>query len=608
MTYQSLFTQYATLAGMSGTATQEFAEFDSVYGTTVVSVPTAAPVARRDYPDVVFVNKEGKRKAFVDEVKRMHEAGRPVLVGTASIADSEELSDALKAEGIEHEVLNARADIAARESLVIAQAGRAGAVTISTNMAGRGTDILLGGNPAMLARMWLTNALADALDAPDGAPAAAAAPALELPADVPAEAESLAAAARDALGARGEPMTRTEFELALSRASSDVEVDAASMPLEAALRAAYRAVKATFADALAEERETVISLGGLHVVGTQRHESRRIDAQLRGRAGRQGDPGSSRFILSLDDEIFRVFGGDKVKSIFSALRLSEDTPVESKQVTETLATVQQKVEAYYRYIRRQLYQYDVVAAQQRLTVYALRRKILGAPDDELLGVLAEQCETTANGILSEASATLKGGGAAAAAAEASASAVGKLRQFFGAALELGDAELAAGAELDASKAQSAARAALERKAAALDGARDSLAAATARYLLLVQLDTLWKQHIADMRSVQDMVGLRSVAGLDPLIEFREETSTLYERMLKVGRTSARARRAVRARAPCARRREQSSAQPRARAADPRSPRARPCRSRASCRPTAACIQHRLLLLPVHPVMIYMAYE
>lgn len=322
VTYQSLFKQYERLSGMSGTATQEVAEFQTVYGLRTVSVPTAAPMARRDYPDVVFVSPEGKRKAFVDEVRRMHDTGRPVLVGTSSVADSEALSEDLAAVNISHNVLNARPEKARKENLVIAQAGRLNAVTISTNMAGRGTDILLGGNPDVLARTWLLAEVFPEVSSEE-------AEAVSYPAQVSGDAQALAAAAAKALADDG-VVARDDIARLVARAAAAGPV--APDSAEASLRAAYEAVRAIFAEALAEEQEQVVSLGGLHVIGTQRHESRRIDAQLRGRAGRQGDPGSSRFILSLEDDLFRVFGGDKVKGLFNALRLSEDTPIESKQV------------------------------------------------------------------------------------------------------------------------------------------------------------------------------------------------------------------------------------------------------------------------------------
>ncbi|MGC8853071.1 MAG: preprotein translocase subunit SecA, partial [Hydrogenobacter sp.] len=305
ITFQNYFKLYRKLSGMTGTAETEALEFKEIYGLDVVVIPTHKPVRRYDHPDLVYKTKKEKWQAVVNYIKQEHQKGRPILVGTVSIEDSEHLSELLKKEGIPHNVLNAKHH--EREAEIIAQAGRLNAVTISTNMAGRGTDILLGGNPEYLAK--------------------------------------------EILAKRGKtPETATEEEW------------------KQALEEAYRITQ--------EEKEKVLQLGGLLVIGTERHESRRIDNQLRGRAGRQGDPGETRFILSLEDDLMRIFGGDRVKKMMEFLKIPEGEPIESRMVTKAIENAQKRVEAQNFQIRKRLLEYDNVMNTQRLTVYSIRRDIL----------------------------------------------------------------------------------------------------------------------------------------------------------------------------------------------------------------------------------------
>lgn len=306
ITFQNLFRLYPKLSGMTGTAMTEEAEFGKIYNLEVTTIPTNKPDIRINYSDVIYKNERAKYNAVVEDIIQMHEAGRPVLVGTISIEKSEYVSDLLKKRGIPHHVLNAKHH--EREAYIIAQAGRVGAVTIATNMAGRGTDILLGGNAEFLAKEMLDNS------------------------GITPESENYEA----------------EKEAALAEARSITEA----------------------------EHAKVVEAGGLHVIGTERHESRRIDNQLRGRAARQGDPGSTRFFLSLEDNLMRIFGGDKITALMNMMQVDENMAIENSLITRQIQSAQKKVETYHFDIRKSVLEYDDVMNIQREKFYAQRRKVL----------------------------------------------------------------------------------------------------------------------------------------------------------------------------------------------------------------------------------------
>ena len=316
ITLQNYFRLYEKLSGMTGTAETEAAEFHSTYKLDVIVIPTNQPMVRKDNSDVIYRTLPEKWDAVVEEIKECHEKGQPTLVGTVSVENSELIARRLQKEGIPHNVLNAKYH--EREAEIVAQAGRKGAVTIATNMAGRGTDILLGGNPEFMAREFLKR---DEID-PDEA-------------------------------------TDEQWEAALAQAKRIVE----------------------------EEHKEVVGRGGLHIIGTERHESRRIDNQLRGRAGRQGDPGSSRFFLSLEDDLMRIFAGDKVKALMQRLGMEKGTAIESRMVSKRIEGAQKSVEARNFESRKHLLEYDDVMNKQRETIYGLRRQLMEEPDQReyLLG-------------------------------------------------------------------------------------------------------------------------------------------------------------------------------------------------------------------------------
>ncbi len=320
ISFQNYFRMYTKLSGMTGTAMTEAEEFQKIYGLDVRTIPTNKPIKREDYEDVVYKTEREKFNAVMEELEDCIERKQPVLVGTASVAKSEVLSTLMKKRGISHEVLNAKNH--SREAFIIAQAGRAGSVTISTNMAGRGTDIVLGGNPGMLARAEVGN---------------------------PDDDESL----------------QQSYQLALQRFEKQCEA----------------------------ERQKVLDVGGLHILGTERHESRRIDNQLRGRSGRQGDIGTSRFYLSLEDDVMRIFGGERIMSLMDRLGIEEGEPIEHRWLSRSIEGAQKRVEAHNFEMRKNLLQYDDVMNQQRKTIYGLRRRVLAAGSDFPLVEFEEEPKT-----------------------------------------------------------------------------------------------------------------------------------------------------------------------------------------------------------------------
>ncbi len=360
ITFQNYFRMYKKLSGMTGTAETEAAEFHKIYKLDVVAIPTNRELRRHEYPDVVYRTKEEKYEAVVNGmiledgshangIRQLHESGQPVLMGTISIENSELLATLLKKAGIPHQVLNAKQH--EREAHVISQAGRKGAVTVSTNMAGRGTDILLGGNPEAMTRDYcLKNKLA--------IPYAAASPI------VGAEGGGTGSGGNGA----GPSSNMVLFQ---------VEGKIFQVPQEQ-----WKPIYEQFADQCRAERDEVIALGGLHILGTERHEARRIDNQLRGRAGRQGDPGSSRFFLSLEDDLLRVFGGERVKALMFRLGMTEGVPIESKLISRRIESAQQAVEAQNFEARKHLLEYDDVMNKQRETIYSIRRSALEGKDQK----------------------------------------------------------------------------------------------------------------------------------------------------------------------------------------------------------------------------------
>ncbi len=469
VTFQNYFRMYRKLSGMTGTALTEDNEFREIYALDVVEVPTNRPMIRRDHNDEVYINQKAKYRAILRQIAECHRKGQPVLVGTVSIERSEFLSDLLDKNGIKHTVLNAKHH--EREAEIVAQAGKYGAVTISTNMAGRGTDIMLGGNPEYMARTAMRRE------------------------DFP---EELVAAATET--------APTEDEVIL------------------AARARYRELYDKFREEIRPEAEKVREAGGLFILGTERHESRRIDNQLRGRSGRQGDPGESRFFLSLDDELMRLFGTrvEFIANTVVRLGMNEDTPISARILSNTIERAQKSIEGHNFARRKNVLTYDDVMNQQRHLIYKQRGEVLDGAD--LSKTLADMIE----GSIGDAVA------AALSSGDKAAWDLDGLRQRFLGLLTTPDSFRYASEEdipeAEAIEAELLARAnALYREKEALFGTE--ALREVERVILLRHVDTLWMEHLEAMEELKGSVGLNAYAQRNPVNEFRIVGNDMFAEMI-----------------------------------------------------------------------------
>eukprot|EP00270_Netrium_digitus_P000257 TRINITY_DN1023_c0_g1_i7.p1 TRINITY_DN1023_c0_g1~~TRINITY_DN1023_c0_g1_i7.p1 ORF type:complete len:715 (-),score=276.53 TRINITY_DN1023_c0_g1_i7:131-2125(-) len=538
ISYQNFFLQYPKLCGMTGTAATEADEFHKIYNLTVTIVPTNRPMSRKDESDVVFRVASGKWRAVVVEVARMHKLGRPVLVGTTSVEQSEDISLRLKEAKIPHQVLNAKPENVEREAEIVAQSGRVGAVTIATNMAGRGTDIILGGNAEFMARLKLKEMLMPRVvkKSDEELPFQKKGRGLaqkrnwkvsedlfpcELSSATLGLIEEAVTVAEEAWGKQAVEELEAEERLSFAcekGPTQDVVV--------AKLRVAFQAAMAEYRVYSDEERKKVVEAGGLHVVGTERHESRRIDNQLRGRSGRQGDPGSSRFFLSLQDNIFRIFGGDRIQGLMRAFNV-EDLPIESKMLTSALDEAQRKVEAYFFDIRKQLFEYDQVLNQQRDRVYVERRRALVA--ESLQEQMVEYAELTVDDILEanvDATQPKETWNLEALAA--------KMKQYCylldDLTMELLEENVSSFESLREYLHQRAV-AAYFTKREDIEKLVPGMMADAERFFVLSQTDQLWKEHLQALKFLQQAVGLRGYAQRDPLTEYKLEGYELFLSMM-----------------------------------------------------------------------------
>ena len=441
ITFQNFFRLYDKLSGMTGTALTEEAEFAAIYQLDVVEIPTNKPVIRKDHPDVVYKTEAGKYRAIVEQVKACHAKGQPVLVGTISIEKSEILSKLLKKEGIRHNVLNAKHH--EQEAQIVAQAGHFGAVTIATNMAGRGTDIMLGGNADFLAKADLAK--------------------MDLPEELLREADSYAE-------------------------TSDPEI--------LAVRAKYEELLKKHKATIADEADKVRAAGGLFIIGTERHESRRIDNQLRGRSGRQGDPGESRFYLSLQDDLMRLFSSDRVSSMMDSLGLDEDTPIDAKILSGAVENAQKSVEGRNFRSRKSVLEYDDVMNTQREVIYKQRQKVLDGED------LRENVLSMLRGVLEGYEAE-------------------ELRKFEGIFFPRG----AVSEDPDVEALYASAVQLYEKKEATItpDVMRE-----IERVIMLRVVDEYWMDHIDAMDDLKQGIGLRAYGQHDPVIAYKEEGFEMFE--------------------------------------------------------------------------------
>ena len=503
ITYQNFFLLYPKLSGMTGTAKTEEAELDRIYGLEVTCVPTHRKMIRNDLSDLVYKNQYVKWKSIADECLDVYTLGRPVLIGTTSVEKSELLASLLKEYGIPHNLLNAKPENLKREAEIIAQAGRKGAVTIATNMAGRGTDILLGGNVNYIARSELKRCLDSIF--------------FSLPTGKILDPDLKSLYNFLSLKIKNPNLSEDELTTYLSIAC---EKSFTNEPLVILLRAAYRILLEKYNRNITNEREEVIKLGGLHVIGTERHESRRIDNQLRGRSGRQGDPGSSRFFLSLEDNLLRIFGGDRIGKLMDSLKVDEDIPIESILLSKSLESAQKKVEAYYYDARKQLFEYDEVLNYQRQAIYSERRRILES--DSLRNWIIQYAETTVldyfNAYLEKGSFSLEEQGKLLVKVESLLGLPSGIdRVFFSqySTPEMRDALIRY------------TRISYDLKESQIDLIENGLMRELERSFLLQKIDSAWKEHLQQINTLRENIGWRGYGQKDPLIEYKNEAYNLF---------------------------------------------------------------------------------
>ena len=466
ITFQNFFRLYDKLSGMTGTALTEEEEFGSIYMLDVVEIPTNRPVVRADRPDVVYKTEMGKFRAIIEQVQECHAKGQPVLVGTISIERSEILSKLLKKAGIPHNVLNAKYH--EQEAKIVAQAGKLGAVTSATNMAGRGTDIMLGGNAAYMAMNELRKQ--------------------EIPEELLAQADAFSE-------------------------TDDPEI------LD--IRARYSALLAKFRAEIADEAQKVKEAGGLYIIGTERHESRRIDNQLRGRSGRQGDPGESRFYLSLEDDLMRLFSSDKIMGMMNALRLDEDTPIDAKILSGAVENAQKSVESRHFRSRKSVLEYDNVMNTQREVIYAQRQKVLDGEDlrETMVKMLREVVDSTVTDEMSQYGGKAEG------------EALEEIAGHFAGIYFAKDAFKAEG-EMTAARLSDTifdlAMATYEAKETAFT---PSVMREVERVIMLRVVDEYWMDNIDAMDDLKQGIGLRAYGQHDPVVAYKEEGYEMFQAMI-----------------------------------------------------------------------------
>jgi preprotein translocase subunit SecA len=560
ITFQNYFRMYSKLAGMTGTAETEAPEFDKIYKLEVLVIPTNRPLIRVENPDVVYRTEPEKNEAVVKEIQDLHDSGRPVLVGTISIEKSELLSGLLKKAGIRHVVLNAKYH--EREAEIVAQAGRFGAVTIATNMAGRGTDIILGGVPEHRARAVLAERKLDVAHAtPEDEQAALEQVAAERTQEFRRELQQrkLTPEAKSQLARRyvglmasfapDHPSVQAVRELAtdgsalarfldvareLPRATKEkiaksfypeIEnpVDFLTVhPLRSKLDELASSPEFASVEALLDqnERERVVALGGLHILGTERHEARRIDNQLRGRAGRQGDPGSSRFYLSLQDDLMRIFGSERISGLMLKLGMEEGVPIEHGMVTKSIERAQKQVEAQNFGIRKHLLEYDDVMNKQRGAVYDMRRMILEGKNtrEHVLGLVDEIVEWYADSYCSEKDSPSEW---------SFESLQGALKETFGVEVPIAELRTLSRGEMVETLAGRARARYAERER--LIGAERALF--HQRMIMLQIVDAQWKDHLYSLDHLKEGIGLRGYGQRDPLVEYKKESFSMFQALM-----------------------------------------------------------------------------
>ena len=462
ITFQNYFRMYDKLSGMTGTAMTEEAEFEEIYKLDVIEIPTNRPMIRKDEHDIIYKNEPAKFRAVIKDIKESNKKGQPVLVGTVSIEKSEKLSKLLDKEGIKHTVLNAK--FHEKEAEIVAQAGKFGAVTIATNMAGRGTDIMLGGNSEFLAKQEM----------------------------------------------RRQRYTLDQIEQANAfNETSDETV------LEA--RKKFKELKDKFDEEIKEEKEKVIAAGGLKIIGTERHESRRIDNQLRGRSGRQGDPGESRFYIGLDDDLMKIFGGDMITKVYNTLGADEDMPIESKMISKAVENAQKRVEGRNFSIRKNVLQYDDVMNTQREIIYKQRRQVLNGENmkENVFNMIDTLAEEMVNGYATEDGVNAE-------------SLMSEVETTYGISKLESLSEAKINTENIISELQDKAHKIYEEKEAEFgpENLRE-----LERVVILKIVDERWMDHIDAMDELKDGIGLQAYGQKDPVVQYRIEGFDMFDQMI-----------------------------------------------------------------------------
>ena len=463
ITFQNYFRMYDKLSGMTGTAMTEESEFREIYNLDVISIPTNKPMIRIDNNDVIYKNENAKFKAVVEDIKRSHEKGQPVLVGTVSIEKSEKLSSILKREGIKHEVLNAKYH--EREAQIIAQAGKFGAVTIATNMAGRGTDIMLGGNSEFLAK---------------------------------------------------QEMKKQGFSEELIEQSTTHNETEDEEILKA--RETFSKLEQRFDNEIKEEKQKVVDAGGLKIIGTERHESRRIDNQLRGRSGRQGDPGESRFYIALDDDLMKIFGGDMVTSVYNTLGADENMPLEMGILSRAVESAQKKVEGKNFSIRKHVLQYDDVMNTQRGIIYKQRKQVLDGENihENILHMINSVAEETIQEYVGNGEDVNKEG----------------LLQEIKTIFNVNDLESLSKKHLDVQEITDELKEkALQNYDKKAEEIGQNEIGEVERVVMLKVVDQKWMDHIDAMDELKDGIGLRAYGQKDPVVQYRIEGFDMFDKMV-----------------------------------------------------------------------------
>nr|YP_009244112.1 preprotein translocase subunit SecA [Gelidium elegans]AMK96354.1 preprotein translocase subunit SecA [Gelidium elegans] len=508
ITYQNLFLLYNKLSGMTGTAKTEELELDKIYSLEVIVIPTNRKNMRKDLPDLVYKSEYNKWQAIANECFDMYKIGKPTLIGTTNVEKSEFLAIMLSELNIKYNLLNAKPENIARESEIIAQAGRKHSITIATNMAGRGTDIMLGGNPYIMSKITLTDYINKQIN----------------------EKYINYTYSKD-INQILQKIHYENIQILKTRYNLDNYIDTLinnqtvknqNNSLDTTILNTYSNLLCIYKTICDQEKQEVLDLGGLYVIGTERHESRRIDNQLRGRSGRQGDIGSSRFFLSLEDNLLRIFGGDRISQLMQKLNIDEDTPIESTILTKSLNSAQKKVESYFYDVRKQLFDYDEVINNQRQAIYNERRRILESTftrdcileyGESTIDAILDTCKRDSNIKLKENRvkqiSQLLNFKISSANTNISKMNISEIKFFFYEQLHI----------------------TYSLKESYLEQLRPGLIRQLEKYYLLQQIDQAWQEHLEKMNLLRESIGWRSYGQQDPLIEYKNEAFNLFINMV-----------------------------------------------------------------------------